>query len=110
MNDEKEKLIEVLRNNAHGYQTYEEFADYLLANGVTITTPRQPRQPADLTGKCGSCLHAVPAPGAFGKSQCYVKRTNAEHMRLYYRRPITQVRQRTTKACKKYKPKEAHHG
>lgn len=109
MGDAREKLIEVLKNKPYGYSTYEEFADYLLANGVTIATTCG-RPTADLTGKCGSCLHAVPAPGVFGDSQCYVNCTNEEHLAKYCRRPLSQVRLRTNKACKLYQPKEVPHG
>ena len=65
MADVKEKLIEVLRNKPYGYSTYEEFADYLIANGVTVQIKKE-RPPTDLRGKCGSCRYADPAPGAFG--------------------------------------------
>lgn len=34
--DEREKLIEILQAKPYGHSTYEEFADYLLANGVTV--------------------------------------------------------------------------
>lgn len=86
--------------------------DSLIAQGVTIKTThsRHSRPPTDLTGKCGSCLHAVPAPGVFGDSQCYVNCTNEEHLAKYCRRPLAKVRLRTTKACKKYRPKEAARG
>ena len=32
----KERLVELLKNKPYGFSTYEEFADYLLANGVIV--------------------------------------------------------------------------
>lgn len=59
----------------------------------------------DLEGKCGSCEFSVLAENVFGKAKCYVRCTNEEHLtsRSYYNRPLVAVRQRTAKACKKYK-------
>jgi len=33
---DREKLVEILKCQPYGYHTYEEMADYLLANGVTV--------------------------------------------------------------------------
>lgn len=108
MADAREKLIELVKRAITDWQhgdVSEKIADYLIANGVTVQIKKE-KPPTDLTGKCGSCRYAVPAPEAFGGSPCYVKCTSEDHMRRYYGRPITRVRQRTTKACKKYQPKE----
>ena len=32
----RDRLIELLKNKPYGYSTYEEFADYLLENGVIV--------------------------------------------------------------------------
>ena len=80
-------------------------AGHLLDNGVTV--PVKALMPeTDLTGKCGSCAFAAPAPGSFGHSSCYVRCTNKEHLRIYCRKHHSSgLRQRTVKACKRYKPK-----
>lgn len=67
---------------------------------------RENKQPTDLTGKCGSCAFAVPTD-AFGGSPCYVECTNKEHLEQYcHRHDISKIRQRTTRACRRYKPAE----
>lgn len=67
---------------------------------------RPPKPPTDLTGKCGSCEYAAPYKDVHGAANCYVKCTNREHVaRFNSRWPSSQVRQRTTKACKKYVPR-----
>lgn len=64
------------------------------------------KRPADLTGKCGSCVFSAPTD-AFGGSPCYVECTNADHLQQYCsRHAISKVRQRTAKACKRYTPRE----
>lgn len=70
-------------------------ADYLLANGVKLS--------AELQNKCGSCVYAKPIV-AFGKSKCYVRCTNREHIERFCTREISTLRQRTTHACKNYQP------
>ncbi len=45
MKTDREKLIEVLKNNPYGQYTYEQFADYLISKGVTIPV------------RCGECKH-----------------------------------------------------
>lgn len=68
---------------------------------------RRHNQPTDLTGKCGSCAFAVPNEKAFGGSRCYVECTNKEHLEQYcHRHDISKLRQRTTKACRRYKIRE----
>lgn len=72
--------------------------DHLIANGVTVTTKKPP---TDLSWKCGSC--------AFAKDECpsvYVRCTNPEHIAKFFRSKDRSLRQRTTPACKQYKPKE----
>ena len=64
------------------------------------------RQQTDLTSKCGGCSYALPTV-AFGGSKCYVKCKNTDRFyESFYKRPSAQVRHRTTRACKRYKPKE----
>ena len=75
----------------------EALADYLLANGVKLS--------AELQNKCGSCVYAKPIV-AFGKSKCYVKCTNKEHIERFCTREISTLRQRTNPACKNYKERE----
>lgn len=33
---DKEKIIEILQNKPYGYSSYEDFADFLIANGFII--------------------------------------------------------------------------
>lgn len=55
----KQRLIELLMNKPYGYSTYEEFADYLLANGVTIRERGEwVRQ--DGHRKCSKCGKSAP--------------------------------------------------
>lgn len=76
--------------------------DYLLENGVAISKPKSMRPPADLKGKCGSCIYAKPT--TWGNSKVYVECTNAEHIKIYCRRgESARKRLRTAKACKSYK-------
>lgn len=126
MDNIREKLVELLRNGrvqhmvcssdgdpVTSYVTSmvnEDYvsllADYLIDNGVTVKVKKE-KPPVDLTNKCGSCKHSVPAVGVFGDSTCYVRCTNKEHLsgRHYQQHPIAAVRQRTAKACKKYEPR-----
>ena len=108
---DREKLIEILDSSfeeqygKRGILTAHHTADYLIANGVTVQTEKE-KPTVDLTNKCGSCKHSVIAENVFGKSKCYVRCTNLEHLnsRMYQERPLAAVRQRTMRACKKYDP------
>lgn len=61
----------------------------------------------DLAGKCGSCKWAVKDTEHFGKSQCYIRCTNPEKKpRRYYGRQVSQLKQRTAKACLKYEVRD----
>lgn len=105
---DRERLIELIREakkNTKGANCDLEremlFAEYLLANGVTISKPKTIRPPADLKGKCGSCIYAKPT--TFGSSKIYVECTNAEHIRIYCsRHENARKRQKTARACKRY--------
>lgn len=100
-------LIELLMDMPSGHRTYEEteryaedVADYLIDNGVTVTIKKE-KPPTDLSGKCGSCEYA--------KAECpsvYVRCTKHEHIAKYFTKRDGSLRQRTTPACKQYKPKE----
>ena len=102
---DREKLVDLLEATTYealggslvvkGFATAKEFADHLIANGVTVQTPK-----TDLTGKCGSCAHARPS-NAFNRSKCYVACTNPEKR---FKGAVAHLRQRTCKACKMYKP------
>ena len=111
----REKLIELIkqaRRNAWGKSlsdigSEEEFiAGYLLANGVTVETEKKKTE-TNLTNKCGGCAYSEQARDVFGGSKCYVRCTNKEHFhsKRFAEHPLTAVRQRTAKACKKYVPK-----
>ena len=65
--------------------------------------PEKP--PTDLRGKCGGCAYAVTVP-ACGSTFAYVQCTNPEHLSRYSKRHKSGIRQRTTKACKKYLQRE----
>jgi hypothetical protein len=100
----REKLIELLEEigdkafRQHIPLTSSLIADYLISNGVKA---RVEKPPLDLTGKCGSC--------AYAKAECpeiYVRCTNPEHIAKYFRSRDKSLRQRTTPACRQYKPKE----
>ena len=109
MTDHK-KLVELIQTAPVGYKkTFggiyrkdlaENIATHLIANGVTVKTPKKDKPPTDLTGKCGSCAHAVPRT-AFGGSGCYVVCTHPQRRHVKH---IDYPRQRTCKACKMYQP------
>ena len=61
---------------------------------------KPPKKPTDLTGKCGSCEYAKPT-SEFG-SNCYIYCSNRD---MYRQRKVSYFKQRTTRACKRYKPK-----
>ena len=65
--------------------------------------PEKP--PTDLRGKCGGCAYAVTVP-ACGSTFAYVQCTNPENLSRYSKRHKSGIRQRTTKACKKYLQRE----
>lgn len=65
--------------------------------------PEKP--PTDQRGKCGGCAYAVTVP-ACGRTFAYVQCTNPEHLSRYSKRHKSGIRQRTTKACKKYLQRE----
>ena len=110
MANTRQELIDILMDElpeAHPWQGRVcDLVDALIARGVTVNVKKE-KPPVDLTNKCGSCKHSVPAVGVFGNSTCYVRCTNEEHLsaRRYQGRPLVDVRQRTAKACKKYEPK-----
>lgn len=95
--ESRERLIDLLYDVLDARP--DTIADHLLANGVKIAGN------TNLQGKCGSCIYAKPTV-AFGKSTCYVKCTNAEHIERFCQREISILRQRTNPACKKYKERE----
>jgi len=105
MSDIRQKIIDLIieakREDPESGSLTEHLADYLIANGVTMKKTQ-----TDLSEKCGSCKFAEHAPGVFGSSQCYIRCTHPEHKRRYYKRPISQYKQRTLRACKKYVAKE----
>lgn len=109
MTDTKKKLAFLLATSPHlelvEGRNYEQAADDLIANGVTVQQAKRPRPIPDLTGKCGSCVHAVPAETSYG-STCYVECTLKEHLEKHCnnRDKYTAVRARTTKGCKNYTP------
>lgn len=99
----KERLIDILTlfygvdPMYYGVEA-EQLADHLIANGVTVEFKKPP---VDLAGKCGGC--------AYAKAECpsvYVRCTNPEHIAKFFRSKDRSLRQRTTPACKQYKPKE----
>lgn len=96
----KEKLAEIIQNSVGGCARHwaEVVADGLIANGVTIVVKKE-KKPTDLTAKCGSCVYAKPV--RFGRATCYVCCT---HPNRHWNRRGSQFRQRTTRACKSYKP------
>lgn len=81
---------------------HECLADYLLKNGVTLPKPKFIRPPADLTGKCGSCIYSKPYEGESRTFKSYVECTNEEHLKKYCYRSNSKYRQRTALACKRY--------
>ena len=100
---DREKLIELLKVPIYplvGSDPEEVVADYLLDNGVTFV-PR-----TDLTGKCGNCIFAKRT--SYCGSDAYVECINEElnMRRSRMENKYAAVRQRTTKACKRYVPKE----
>ena len=89
------------------YSDNRDTADYYMLiefiDSIFREKPNKP--PTDLKGKCGGCAYAVTVP-ACGSTFAYVKCTNQLHLATYGKRHKSGVRQRTTKACKKYLPKE----
>lgn len=106
--DVREELVEIIQNSVGGCAKHwaEVIADGLIAHGVTVQIPKEEKPFTDLTNKCGSCIYSEVAENVFGKSKCYVRCTNKEHLnrRRYQEHPIKAVRQRTTKGCKRYAP------
>lgn len=85
----------------------EKLADYLLAAGVTLLQPKEPRPEPDLTGKCGGCAHSAPTT-VYGGSKCYVECKNQEHLQRHCnnRGKYASIHARTAKGCKLYTAKE----
>ena len=84
----------------------EVLADHLIAGGVTVIVKEEKPQ-TDLTGKCGDCDYAVPEYSANGRVNSFVRCTNPAHIAKYCSRRDVSLRERSVKACKKYKPKES---
>lgn len=116
--DIRSKLIELLRTEhpimsgdvtvgvfQMPMEDAEGLAGFLIANGVTITPDKPEKPPTDLRGKCGGCAYAVTVP-ACGSTFAYVQCTNPQHLATYGKKYKSGIRQRTTKACKKYLQKE----
>ena len=104
----KERMIELIQEAVGGCARHwaELIADHLIAHGVTIIPDKPEKPPTDLRGKCGGCDYAVPVP-ACGSTYAYVKCTHPEHLARYEKaRFHSGIRQRTTKACKKYRQRE----
>lgn len=62
----------------------------------------KPTKTTEYAGKCGGCDYAKPTT-AFGGSKCYIECTNRPIGRKSS--TVAHIKQRTTKACKRYKPK-----
>ena len=91
---DREKLEKIVLEyiQKSGWLTPPELVDHLIAHGVTV------RPTADLTGKCGSCVHAKPVVEYCG-SQCYV---SCGHPERVFKNATQHIRQRTCRACKLY--------
>ena len=74
------------------------------------TVGNKEKNKPDLRGKCGSCCSSVSESGRFGRSTCYVRCTNPEHLKRIsgYRNGLAAVRQRTAKGCKHYQMSEEY--
>ena len=59
--------------------------------------------PTDTNPKCGNCAYAIPTH-AFGSDTSYIECTNRGN--LQNKTGLAHIKQRTTKACKRYKYKE----
>lgn len=89
------------------YSDNRDTADYnmLIEFIDSIFREKTNKPPTDLRGKCGGCAYAVTVP-ACGSTFAYVQCTNPLHLATYGKRYKSGVRQRTTKACKKYLQRE----
>lgn len=89
------------------YSDSRDTADYNMLiefiDSIFLEKPNKP--PTDLRGKCGGCAYAVTVP-ACGSTFAYVQCTNPLHLATYGKRYKSGIRQRTTKACKKYLQRE----
>lgn len=110
---DRERLIEILKKPIYvkeGVDVAIAVADYLLDNGVTISKPKTIRPPADLKGKCGSCIYSKPYDGESRTFKSYIECTNEEHCKKYCYRKNSKYRQRTAKACKSYEERVEKNG
>ena len=85
------------------YNMLIDFIDSTFREKQGQVAPEKP--PTDLRGKCGGCAYAVTVP-ACGSTFAYVQCTNPLHLATYGKRYKSGIRQRTTKACKKYLQRE----
>lgn len=89
------------------YSDNRDTADYYMLiefiDSIFQGKPNKP--PTDLKGKCGGCAYAVTVP-ACGSTFAYVQCTNPLHLATYGKKYKSGIRQRTTKACKKYLQRE----
>lgn len=76
-----------------------------ITHWMEMPKPPKEKKPTDLTGKCGSCEYAKPTT-EFGRN-CYIFCSNFEDLK---RNGTARYKQRTTKACKRYKAKENSNG
>jgi hypothetical protein len=60
-------------------------------------------EPLDINPLCGNCAYAVKTH-AFGSNNCYIECTNRG--KLPNRSGVAHIKQRTAKACKRYRQKE----
>lgn len=104
----REKLIDVCKQANDelrlrpGCSTWGDFADCLIANGVTVKIKKE-KPPVDLSGKCGSCVYAsMEQKELWLHLQSYVRCVNPEKR---FMRKNSEYKARTTPCCKAYKPK-----
>lgn len=66
------------------------------------------RKDCPMRHECGSCAYSVQYVGHFGNSKSYVECKNPELQATQRRKdhPLTAVRARATKGCKRYKPEK----
>lgn len=58
---DREKLLNILQSQPYGYHTYDEMADYLIANGVIVqewipVTEKVPLGDCLAINDCGACM------------------------------------------------------
>ena len=94
-------MVEAEYKKALGIKYVYNPVAYALYRVWRMADTDESKQEISLRGKCGGCEYAKPAE--WGRSKCHIECTNRPDRPN--RSKVAHLKPRTSKACKRYKPK-----